>query len=236
MNRVLIFGGTSEGRRLCEFCAEHQIPAIYCVATEDGARAAAGLSGIDVRIGRLNAADMSGLDAELVIDATHPYATAVSQNIAASFKTVVRVARQSEDVSDCLSFADMRDIVSWLRTQKGNVFVTMGASAAVPLAEFRERIWLRILPSLESLRICLDAGYSPERLICMQGPFPVQMNRAMFEECGAGILLTKNSGAAGGFSEKLEAARELGMQIAVLAKPPESGVPLEDAFRRILEL
>ena len=86
------------------------------------------------------------------------------------------------------------------------------------------------------MRTCLDLGYRPERLICMQGPFSEGLNRAMFKAANAGILVTKNSGAAGGFPEKARAAESLGMVTAVLAKPYESGgVSLEYALQIIME-
>ena len=40
----------------------------------------------------------------------------------------------------------------------------------------------------------------------MQGPFSCEMNAATIRQTGAKYLVTKESGAAGGFLEKLEAA------------------------------
>jgi precorrin-6Y C5,15-methyltransferase (decarboxylating) len=137
-------------------------------------------------------------------------------------------------------FDGMDDLLARLEREPGNVFVTVGSSAAetfTKLPDYQSRVWLRVLPSLESLRVCLDLGYRPERLVCMQGPFSEALNRAMFQYANARILVTKNSGAAGGFSEKVRAARSLDMLTAVLARPRESGgVSLEEARRKIMEL
>ena len=59
----------------------------------------------------------------------------------------------------------------------------------------------------------------------------------MFKACGADILLTKDTGSAGGFPEKLAAAKALGMQVLVIRRPAESsdGKSLEEwkqALRR----
>ena len=248
MAELVIFGGTTEGRLLCEACVARGLAALYCVATEDGARAMAGLSGITVRVGRLEAGAMSKLLAQLrpdwVIDATHPYARAVSLNIveacASTGSPLLRVARErGGDQGDRMA-ASLEELLPWLERQPGNIFVTTGASSAAVLCRlesYRERVWLRILPSLESLRICLDLGYRPERLICMQGPFSEALNLALFQAANAQILVTKNSGAAGGFAEKLRAAQSLGMLTAVLGRPMEAeGIPLEEALKRIEEL
>ncbi len=246
MSRVVIFGGTSEGRALCELCAQRKLPLLCCVATEDGARALTALPDVEVRVGRLEAAQMAPLlsRAALVIDATHPYAEAVSRNIAAACRSagaaLLRVAREEERKDGVLYFSSMDSLLSWLEETPGGIFVALGSSYAAALCKlsnYQDRLWLRMLPSIESLRSCLELGYPPKRLICMQGPFSETLNRALFEESKASILLTKESGRAGGFSEKVQAAKALGMHIAVLSRPEErGGVSLQEAAKRLGEL
>ena len=56
----------------------------------------------------------------------------------------------------------------------------------------------------------------------------------MFRAAEADILITKESGVAGGFLEKLAAARACGMTVAVLERPDEeAGLTLEEAKRKI---
>jgi len=248
MIRVVIFGGTTEGRKLCEVCVEYAISILYCVATTDGARPVETLQNVDARIGRLGTAEMATLLDErkpaLVIDATHPYAEEAGRNIAEACQRadipLLRVARESVEEQNCIYFSGTDDLLAWLEQEPGNVFVTTGSSHAGALSrlpDYRNRVWMRVLPSIDSLRICLDLGYRPERLICMQGPFSEELNRAMFGAANARILVTKDSGAAGGFPEKVRAAGSLGMLTAVLSKPKEpDGVSLDEACRRIVEL
>jgi precorrin-6x reductase len=63
----------------------------------------------------------------------------------------------------------------------------------------------------------------------MQGPFSKEFNIAQFKETGADILITKESGNAGGFLEKTDAARECGMKIVVLVRVKEEGLSIEEA-------
>ena len=248
MVKVAIFGGTTEGRELCEFCEKLAIHTLYCVATIDGARAVKQLPCVDARVGRLDAAQMATwlteCSPDLVIDATHPYAQDAGRNIEAACRgadiPLLRVIRETAAPQGSTVFNGIDDLLLWLEQTSGNVFVATGASLAARLTrltDYRSRIWLRILPSPDGLRMCLELGYPPERLICMQGPFSQELNHAMLKATDAKILVTKNSGAAGGFAEKVSAAQKLGIVTAVIKRPEESeGVLLEEAQRRIAEL
>lgn len=245
MADILIFGGTTEGRRLCEHCAELGISVRYCVATEDGEYPVRGLSGVHTHIGRLDAAQIAELAGrecpKLVIDATHPFARLVSANIKCALTrsdiALLRVTRERVKEQDCVYFEDMDALSAWLAQTQGDIFVTAGSSCARALSAYQKRVWMRVLPSMESLRICLEQGYLPKQIICMQGPFSHELNLTMFAQSGAKILVTKDSGAAGGFAEKLSAARSLGMTTAVLMGPSEpEAVLLETAFEQIREL
>ena len=248
MTKAVIFGGTTEGRKLCEVCAEYAVPIVYCVATEDGARPVENLPNMNIRVGRLNSVEMAALlgryNPSLVIDATHPYAEEAGKNIAAACGkmavNLIRVRRKSVREPGCLYFHSADGLISWLEKEPGNIFLSTGSSLAEILTKlpgYQSRVWLRILPSLNSLQTCLNLGYRPERLICMQGPFSQELNRAMFQNANAGILVTKDSGAPGGFSEKIRAAHSLDMVTAVLSKPEETdGVSLEETYKVIREL
>ena len=84
--KVILFGGTSEGRELSEYLSAQGIPSLVCVATSYGEELIREVPGmLDVRTGRLGLEEMSRLfmqeQPEVVVDATHPYASAVTQNI-----------------------------------------------------------------------------------------------------------------------------------------------------------
>ena len=242
MTKVLIFGGTTEGRLLGEFCASRGINALYCAATEMGGL---DLPGISSRTGRLDSTAMAALIRSempgLVLDATHPYAAEASANIqracAETGTRRLRILRDAGVERDCLTFANQGELVTWLAENPGVIFAATGAKEAAlftALPDFQERVRLRLLPSLEGLRTCLELGYPAAHIICMQGPFSYELNRAMFAASGASILVTKNSGAPGGFAEKLQAALELGIRVALLARPQEAdGLSLERALAEL---
>jgi precorrin-6x reductase len=177
----------------------------------------------------------------LVIDATHPYAALASANIRDACTQAgihyLRLRREATEIGNCRLFSALPAMIDWLNTQTGTIFSSLGAQTAVALtqvADYRQRVWLRILPSLASLTACLEAGFSARQIICMQGPFSDELNAAMFRAAKADILLTKESGVPGGIKAKLTAARECGMQVAVLSRPSEdAGRPLKEIIRQL---
>ena len=85
MYKVIVFAGTTEGYGLCRFLGENQIPVLGCVATEYGAKSLQEGEFLHVRAGRLTELEMEELlkkeTPQLVLDATHPYAAEVTENI-----------------------------------------------------------------------------------------------------------------------------------------------------------
>ncbi len=245
MAEILLFGGTSEGRELAALLKARSISALICVATEYGESLLNTGGSVTVHTGRLDEGAMAALIREhgprLVMDATHPYADAVSRNIRAACENAntayLRVRRESAAEDGFVTFPTMDALIAWLNTTDGVIFSGLGAKEAHALTAvtgFERRVWLRILPFAEGLNACVEAGFPAKHIICMQGPFSKELNAAMFRAAKASILITKESGTPGGFLEKLAAARACGMIVAVLERPDEeAGLTLEEAKRKI---
>ena len=245
MAEIVLFGGTSEARILVSHLQQKGISALVCVATEYGETVLPAGGSVNVHTGRLDELAMRLLLAEqsprLVIDATHPYADIVSRNLRAACESAhtpyLRIKRAQIAQDGVLAFSDVPSLIDWLNTADGVIFSGLGAKEARALTAvrgFEKRVWLRILPFVEGLTECVSMGYPPAHMICMQGPFSRELNAAMFRAAQAQILVTKESGTAGGFLEKIAAARDCGMTTAVLARPvDEDGVSLEEAIKQI---
>ena len=78
--KILLFGGTTEGRVLSEALAKRGDDVTVCVATDYGREEQAQVDGVTILTGRKGAEEMRALmeTSELVVDATHPYATEVT--------------------------------------------------------------------------------------------------------------------------------------------------------------
>ena len=85
MTDIIIFGGTSEGRRLAEFCAARKIRAAVSVATGYGESLLKETPWLGIHTGRMDREQMeawlAGQNPRLVLDATHPYAVQATENI-----------------------------------------------------------------------------------------------------------------------------------------------------------
>jgi precorrin-6x reductase len=105
MYKLLIFGGTTEGRKLIEYLKDKNIKIYLCVATEYGESLIEENENIKISSKRLNKEDMIELinkeNFDLVIDSTHPYALEVSENIFLACKETkkeyLRLLRESEE-------------------------------------------------------------------------------------------------------------------------------------------
>lgn len=240
MNRILLFAGTSEGRRLAERLSAAGVEAVVCVATEYGKEILPDLPGLTIREGRLDEAEMEQLMRSerfcAVVDATHPFATIVSENIRSAAEAAeLPYLRLKRDTSyggalehrACSAprvkvFASHEECASFLMGQEGNVLLTTGSKELAPYCEedaLRDRIYARILANAASLSAAEEAGLPGRQLIAMQGPFTEEMNAALIGQIDARFLVTKETGAAGGFFEKLLAAERTGATLCVIGNP-----------------
>lgn len=81
------------------------------------------------------------------------------------------------------------------------------------------------------VKTCADMGFYGIHLIAMQGPFSEELNVAMMRSVHAKWMVTKESGKAGGFGEKVSAAKKAGVGLVVIGRPAEDGISLEDGIK-----
>ena len=233
MKHICIFAGTSEGRRLIERLTGRGARLTACVATDYGEALLGGLEDVRVLAGRLDEAQMEALFAEeafdLVVDATHPYAERATKNIAAACRAAgveyMRLARESSaDEADGVFVPDVAACVAYLKTTEGNILLTTGSKELPAFCAdeaLRSRVYARVLPMPNSLQICADCGVAPDHIIAMQGPFTEALNLSMLNAIGAKLLVTKDTGSAGGYEAKINAALRAGARAVIIGRPAQ---------------
>ena len=236
MDKILLFAGTTEGRNLAEFLEKNQIPTEVCVATQYGETLLEEGKYLHVHAGRLDETEMEQQiqkqQITLVIDATHPYAVIVSQNIRRACSRTgteyIRLARKETDASWKQEMEDVTEVVSvaeaaaFLAKKEGRIFAATGSkelSAYQVIPNYQDRVVARVLSTPEAVSECAMLGFSGKNLICMQGPFTEDLNVAMLRQAQASWMVTKESGKAGGFLEKLRAAKKAGAKLVVIKRP-----------------
>lgn len=189
---------------------------------------------------------------DAVVDATHPYAVEVTKNIKAAAQEsglpYYRLLRPEEKIempenlviSEFNSVADAADTIACCASNNEprganhdekqtakikNIFVSTGSRELLcftKIPDFSERVYVRVLPSEESLQKCREAGIRGDHIIAAQGPFSTKENAKSFKKYNISYLVTKESGAAGGYKEKLEAAAQCGVEVLAIKRPAES--------------
>lgn len=233
MKKVLVFAGTTEGRELAELLADSNIKCSVCVAT-DYALELMNDKRLDVHCGRLTEEEMEVLmrdgSFDVVVDATHPYAQIVSRNVrqAADKESIslIRLRRSTESAEEgFVSFKTHEECSAWLSFQTGNILLTTGSKDLGSYAKnetIKNHLFVRVLPGEESIRLCTANGITGRQIIAMQGPFSAQMNECILREYSIDWMVTKISGHAGGFEEKVEAAKKAGVGVCAILPPSEN--------------
>jgi len=257
---LLIFAGTTEGRKLSEYLAAVGIGHTLCVATQYGEIVLKSHPAVKVHQGRMGQEEIRELIGRgnylAVVDATHPYAEVVTRNIRAAVDELnalqsvsggrgILYFRLKRDVSlsyrkEGVTFFDtIHACAEALKETEGNILLTTG-SKELPCYcvsdEVKKRLYVRVLPSVESLSLCMKWGICGKQIIAMQGPFSASMNEAMLRQYGISVLVTKESGVSGGFSEKLEAAKKTGTAVFVVGRPKDEGISFYKVCRELERL
>lgn len=244
--RVLIFAGTTEGRMLAEYAASLGICCYVSTATSYGEKILDRIEGIHVISGRMNEKQMKEFirkeQISLVIDATHPFAAEVTENITQacvhSQTKYVRCLREQRGADakvhgKMIEVNSVKDAVEYLKCTKGNIFIATGSRELqlyTDIADYKERCFARVLSTRESVELAVGLGFEGRHLVAMQGPFSCEMNLAQLRAVGAAYFVTKESGKAGGFEEKVRAASEAGAELVVIGRPEEKGESLESVM------
>lgn len=242
--KIVLFGGTTEGRTLSRELAVLGTEVTVCVATDYGREEQGEFPGVTVCTGQLNVRGMAAIlkGAALCIDATHPYAVLATANIRAAAKlTGIPYRRLSRRLSSfpegSLAVENAEEAARYLQSTEGNVLLTTGAKELSAFSALDgARLYPRVLPVAESLDACVRAGIPRRNIIAMQGPFSRELNLALIREFSIRYLVTKDGGEAGGFAEKAAAAGNGGAVLIVLRPPEDCGEDYDTILNHCREL
>lgn len=202
---------------MAEALCARQIDCMASVATEYGREVMRQQEHLVIREGRMGEPEMEELMRTgaflAVVDATHPYAVEVTEHIKESAKKTnlpyLRLSRSTAAEREIAehewmihTVADTQECVELLSKLPGNILLTTGSKelhAYAAREEIRKRLFVRVLPGVESIEICHREQIPGKQIIAMQGPFGTELNEALIRQYDIGVLVTKESGQAGGF-------------------------------------
>lgn len=235
MKEILIFAGTTEGRKLSESLALSGIYHTLCVATEYGEIVLKENPFMTIHRGRMGEEQIREFirngKFEAVVDATHPYADIVTKNIKSAMEGMdlpyLCLKRELKDLQkeeNAIYFETNEACAKALEETQGNILLTVGSKELEKYCiseEVKSRLFVRVLPAVESLALCMEQGIKGKQIIAMQGPFTTEMNEATIRQYGISCLVTKQSGTSGGYYEKLAAAKKAAIPVFVIGHREE---------------
>ena len=248
MSDAVVFAGTTEGCEICSFLAKHKVSVLACVATDYGSKSLKEDQYLKIHAGRLTEPEMEEmlkeLAPDLVLDATHPYASEVTKNIRTacentgfSYERVLRAAGAHADKA--VYVENTEAAVSFLEGTTGNILLTTGSKELgkyTALTDAGERIYARVLSLPSVMETCKELGFEGKHLIGMQGPFSQELNVAMLRQYDCRYLVTKDTGKAGGFQEKIDAALSCDVIPVIIGRPlQEEGLSVAECRHMLTE-
>ena len=230
---ILILGGTTEGRLAVKVADEAGSPYYYSTR------------GIQQEIACRNGIHLTGgMDVEamtsfcihhqirLLVDAAHPFAVGLHQTVHETAirlnLPVVRVERSyPERATDIVWCKDYEDAVCKLEKDRIHSLLSLtGVQTIGKLRGYWEKYacWFRILKRDESLALARSQGFDEQRIVYYQA----EDEESLLKRLTPQAILTKESGETGGFQQKIDAARMLGIPVYVVKRPS-----LPDSFMNV---
>ena len=221
---ILVFGGTTEGRKAVE--ALEAAGTCYYYSTRGDSQQVSLAHGIHLK-GDMDLPEMTAFceehDIRLIVDAAHPFAENLHRNLLLLARQchlpIIRFDRiyppHTDDVVWC---KDYTDAIRQLETHGvGRLLALTGVNTIRKLQPFwkRHECWFRILHREASIGLATLAGFPKNHLVF----YEEDATDTLISQLHPDAILTKESGDSGGFSEKVESAKAAGIKVFVVERP-----------------
>ena len=242
---ILVFGGTTEGRIAIKKLEEAGNPYYYStrgdeqeVVLHHGTRL----------IGAMDVEQLKAFCQEhaikLLIDAGHPFAEVLHQTVAEVATTLDIPAIRFERIfpprdPGIIWCDDYTDAIQ--QVQQHNVKRLLALTGVQTISKLKPLVdkgidcYFRILNRESSLKIAHENGISDDHILF----YDTEHNNHLLDVAPFDAMITKESGVSGGFQEKVNEAKEQGMQIFAICRPATSPVfhtvNGEHGLRRMVE-
>ncbi|KMY54321.1 precorrin-6x reductase [Bacillus sp. FJAT-27231] len=231
---IFFLAGTSDARELAVTLQQEGYPLIASVVTENAVKELEQVA-VPAFAGRMDAEAMQAFvlekEAAAIVDASHPFAEEASKNAMEAAERAgvpyIRFERKEQNFqeSPLITYVSTyEEAADRAAKTKGTVMLTTGSKT---LAIFTEkllpiediRLVCRMLPRKDNMEKCEQLGLPQKNIVAIQGPFTKAFDQALYEQYNVTCMVTKASGQRGSVDQKIEAAKELGIETIVIERP-----------------
>ena len=229
-NCFWVIGGTSESVIIAQAIAENNFPCVVTVTTADAVKLYPVLSNLQIRVGQLKEFQIHEFIQQekiiAIIDASHPYAIAISETVIKISQALqipyLRYERAALSLNKNITELENFEMLlagHYLTNQR--VLLTVGYKSLPRFKIWQSQavLFARILPSLESLKVALQSGFTNDRLIAIRPPISLDLEKALWQQWNISLVISKASGQAGGEEIKQRVSQLLGIPLIVIARP-----------------
>ncbi|WP_418790664.1 precorrin-6A reductase [Phosphitispora sp. TUW77] len=249
---ILVISGTREGKEIASLLTSKGYDILYATVEDHGAKLVLNNDMMENTEEYVTHNALSQVfknyPFKLIVDVSHPYPEGVLKSVGEFGQNrdipYLRFVRKEVKLPENpLLFA----VYSWEEAAKkaaelgDTIFLSTGS---FNLAQFLshpdmagKRVIVRVLPDSQVIAKVRSLGLPPRDIVAMQGPFSKEMNRATFKMYGATVLVTKESGRAGGTDNKISVALKLKIPVVVIKRPQVKGdgTIIVDSYEQVLE-
>jgi precorrin-6A/cobalt-precorrin-6A reductase len=229
-NQIWIIGGTSESVMVAQAIAEKNFSCIVTVTTADAVKLYPFLPNLRIRVGQLKEFQIHEFIQQekiiAIIDASHPYAIAISETVIQITQALqipyLRYERAALSLNKNITELENFEMLlagHYLTNQR--VLLTVGYKILPRFKIWQSQavLFARILPSLESLKVALESGFTSDRLIGIRPPISLDLEKALWQQWNISLVISKASGQAGGEEIKQRVAELLEIPLMIIARP-----------------
>lgn len=249
MGKIWVIGGTVETYIIAESLINHNKDFIVSVATDYGYEEFSKFQKYLVKA-KMEKEQMIDFCKQnkisIIADVSHPYARNVSQNAIDTSKELgieyyryERKNAEKKNIDDNVYYVDFHTDAIKLIKEKNfrNVLLTTGINHAfMYISANLPNLFVRVLPRGERITWLENSGLPSKNIIAMQGPFSMEMNIATIHYTDADVLVTKQSGKAGGYDEKIQACKTTGISAIVVKRPDIEYVNQYSDIEKMIEI
>ncbi|MBE7687492.1 precorrin-6x reductase [Tenacibaculum finnmarkense genomovar ulcerans] len=225
---ILVFGGTTEGKKVATLLQEKLMPFVYSTKTSISFKETQIAS---YRYGALTEKDLENYLIEnnisIIINASHPFAEILHKTIAKVAENlqipVIRFGRKllSKTINPSVFYVNNYDDALNLFSSEKIVLALTGVQSIKILKPWwlKNTTYFRILNRPASLAIATESNFPKNQLILEFPSSDLDKEIVIIKENKIDIILTKETGNSGFLNTKIEAALKTDTQIIIIKQP-----------------